>query len=112
MGNRVAEMKECGTEHVQWIVFQSTGMACFDPIFGNQLAATIFASSLHDIYPNWDAASQSRLEGRVNAFVRVTLGENPEEHELYFDYLNDQGQFEELLHQFRNYNTVPLPSRK
>lgn len=107
MGCRVAEIKTPGCREVEgYIVFQSTAMACFTPIFGDQLAAEIFATVLHDIHPHWDDASVEKLCTLVNAFLRGKLGEQPEEHDDYCDYLCDNERQADLVSQFRNYRAV------
>ena len=107
MGNRVAELKQAGCSNTEgWIVFQSTAMACFTPIFGDQLAAEIFAQALHDIKPDWSDAAHEKLAGQVNAFITGKLGEDPEENDDYLDYLCDDDRQGDLLAQFRNYRAV------
>lgn len=107
MGCRVAELRTPGChDTVGYAVYQSTAMANFTPIFGDQLAAEIFATVLHDIRPNWDEASVEKLCTLVNAFLRGKLGEQPEEHDDYLDYLCDNERQADLVSQFRNYRAV------
>lgn len=102
MGQRVAELTTPGCAGtVGYIVYQSTAMACFTPIFGDQLAAELFASLLSDIYPDWSDKAQEKLSDRVNSFVRGKFGEAPEDHDDYLDFLCDDRKQKELLEELR-----------
>jgi hypothetical protein len=101
MGQRVAEMKTPGCGDVEgYCVYQSTAMACFSPIFRNQLAAELFASTLPSIYPNWSDADQMELASRVNTYIRTCFGEEPEDHAAYNDHLCDDEAMSTLRTQF------------
>jgi hypothetical protein len=104
MGQRVAELKTPGCSDVDgYCVYQSTGMACFVPIFYNQLAAELFASTLQNIYPRWSDASQEELATSVNDYILGQFGERPEEHVKYMDTLSDVGEFAQFRCAFLRY---------
>ena len=104
MGNRIAEIKEAGCQDTTgWIVFQSTAMGCFTPIFTNELAARLFAATLPDILPNWDDINQVQLALDVNGFLRGALGEDPEAHQDYDEIINDDEREADLLAALRTH---------
>lgn len=108
MGQRVAELRTPGShDTVGYIVYQSTAMANFTPIFGDQLSAELFAFLLQDIYPNWDDKSQEDLCSRLTSFIRNKFTDSPDGHPDYEDYLFDNAKQAELLQEFRNLPAAP-----
>lgn len=107
MGNRVAELSSGGFHDmgdiIGWAVYQSTSMSLFTPIFSSQLAAELFAAVLMDIFPNWEDMHLAALALDVNTFLTGALGEQPEEHEDYTDFLDLEELRTGLVAQLREY---------
>jgi hypothetical protein len=104
MGNRVAEMKTPGCGDIEgYCVYQSTSMACFTPIFHNQLAAELFALALDDIRLHWDEKPIAILAADVNEVILGEYGEKPEDHSLYYDTLSDPQNMDNLLQYLREH---------
>ena len=92
MGNRVAKMEYPneaypGLDGIGYCVYQSTSMACFWPIFHNQLAAHCFAHVLNINYPNWSDKEQEEMADSVNAFISERFGDEPENNDAYHQAL-------------------------
>jgi hypothetical protein len=102
MGNRVAEMTEPGCkDSIGWCVFQSCSMACFSPIFHDQLSAELFAQLLGDIYPLWNDSELECLQGVVVRVVQNHFGREPELNMRYQDYLANSVLTGNLLAEIR-----------
>ena len=78
MGNRIGRL--CEDERtLGWVVYQSTTMVCYDPIFCTELAAHIFAYHYLVIKrPNMDRNYTEELAASIEDFVLDRFGEEPE----------------------------------
>ena len=75
-------------------------MACFDPIFDDQLSAILFARALELIYPQWDSPSQGELQTEVLHFMRHRYTNQHTDYESIDAYWSDMADTENVWADF------------
>jgi hypothetical protein len=86
MGNRIAKFED----QEEWIVYASVRMSCYQPIFGDELSAWLFA---HFISSRERLAYQDEyhLGERISKFIRLSYGGDDDyaDGDLYIDECAD-----------------------